>query len=257
MRVSLAFVLLPLGLVAQSSAPSRNEINFGFSDRGPRYGGDYILNAPYSATRVKERSQTLANGTRVTSPPSSVAMFRDAAGRTRAEWPIAIGPEGPSSTVIVQIEDPGAGFEYVIDHQHRATHRIAIARRNPIYDQGPAALPPPANRTKAAANQPQFTVEDLGTHTIEGRLAQGHRETRVDPAGFAGNDGPVTTVRETWWSFELRMNIVVKTLSPVTGDDTIRFTGITLGDPAPALFQPPPEYSVIEEAGPFILRLVP
>jgi hypothetical protein len=248
-------ILLPLSLAAQSNAPRAKEINFGFSENGPRYGGDYILNAPFSATLVKERSQTLANGTRVTRKPSSVAMFRDTAGRTRAEWPIAIGSSGPSSPVIVQIEDPSAGFEYVIDHQHRTTHRLAIARKTPVLDQGPPA--PPANRPAAAPGRPQFTVEDLGTKTVEGRLAQGHRETRVDPAGFDGNDGPVTTVRETWWSFELRMNIIVNISSPVTGDDTIRLIGITLGEPSPSLFQPHPDYTLIEESGPFVLRLVP
>ena len=33
------------------------------------------------------------------------------------------------------------------------------------------------------------------------------------------------------------------------------FVDITLGEPAPSLFQPPADYNLIEESGPFVLRL--
>lgn|ERR1043166_1341465 len=42
---------------------------------------------------------------------------------------------------------------------------------------------------------------------------------------------------------------------PVTGEEKIRFVDITLGEPAPSLFQPPADYNLIEESGPFVLRL--
>ena len=42
---------------------------------------------------------------------------------------------------------------------------------------------------------------------------------------------------------------------PITGEETIRFVDITLGEPAPSLFQPPADYNLIEESGPFVLRL--
>jgi len=253
MRIN-AVILLPCALAAQSSAPSP-EANFGFSEQGPRYGGEYILNAPFSAKRIKEHSQLLSNGTRVTQPTSTTLMFRDGAGKTRAEWPIAIGPIARSGTLIVQIEDPGIGVEYVVDHQHRVTHRLAIARKRPTYDQGPPAVSTNASRSNEAQDRPRFTIEDLGTQTIEGLQAKGYRETRIDPAGSSGNDGPVATIREVWWSAELRMNIVLKTSSPVSGEETIRFIDIILGEPAPSLFQPPADYNLIEESGPFVLRL--
>jgi len=253
MRINVV-ILLQCALAAQSSVPSP-EANFGFSEQGPRYGGQFTLNAPFSAKRVKEHSQILSNGTRVTQPTSTILMFRDGAGRTRAEWPIAIGPIARSGTLIVQIEDPGIGVEYVLDQQHRVTHRLPIARKTPMYDQGPPAVSSTASRSNEAPGRPQFTIEDLGAQTIEGLHAKGYRETRIDPAGFSGNDGPVTTIREVWWSVELRMNIVIKTSSPVTGEETIRFVDITLGEPAPSLFQPPSDYNLIEESGPFVLRL--
>ncbi|MGB6875443.1 MAG: hypothetical protein WBD87_05360 [Candidatus Acidiferrales bacterium] len=66
------------------------------------------------------------------------------------------------------------------------------------------------------------------------------------PPGSMGNDRPITDTVEYWHSPELHDNVLYKHSSPLYGDYTTRLTNISLAEPDPALFQPPPDYSVVD-----------
>src|SRR5579859_2420085 len=76
-----------------------------------------ITGAPYSATRTTERIQTLADGTHITRSEEKMVLYRDSAGRTRAEltFPAPPLPGGQSPPVRIIISDPVAGFQYQLN----------------------------------------------------------------------------------------------------------------------------------------------
>jgi hypothetical protein len=73
-----------------------------------------VKGAPYSATAEAETIQILADGNRIRNNTSMV-VYRDSEGRTRRE---AQG-KTPGGSVLVYINDPVSGINYMLDMQHR------------------------------------------------------------------------------------------------------------------------------------------
>jgi hypothetical protein len=94
----------------------------------------------------------------------------------------------------------------------------------------------------------EVNQEQLGTQAIEGVAAEGTRVTYTIPAGKIGNDRPIVTVNERWYSPELQTIVLTKNSDPRMGETTYRLTNIDRGEPDPSLFQVPGDYTV-EEGG--------
>ena len=82
---------------------------------------------------------------------------------------------------------------------------------------------------------------------IEGIVAEGTRTTTTYPVGLLGNDRPMVVKTEFWVSPQLQRFVLSKMTGPQTGDRTFRLTNISLAEPDPALFQPPPDYTIVDE----------
>jgi cytochrome c556 len=91
--------------------------------------------------------------------------------------------------------------------------------------------------------------ESLGKQTIEGVEAEGTRYTTTIPAGEIGNEQPIETVFESWYSAELQTVIMSKHSDPRSGENTYRLTNINRTEPAHSLFEVPSDYT-IQESGP-------
>lgn len=115
--------------------------------------------------------------------------------------------------------------------------------------------PPPGAKVPNQANalRPQFTTEDLGTQVIEGVLVEGHRQITTFPVGFQGNDRPIVTTSDSWMSPDLKIMVLTKSNDPRSGETTVKLTNLNRGEPDPALFQPPPDYTIAEETGAFTI----
>ena len=87
-------------------------------------------------------------------------------------------------------------------------------------------------------------VEHLGTQTIEGVSAEGTRITVTIPAGQIGNELPIVTVSERWYSPELQVTVMSTRSDPRTGTTTYKLTNINRAEPSPTLFQVPADYTV-------------
>src|SRR5271168_2476160 len=74
-----------------------------------------VNGAPYSADVVVEQKGQ-------SGPPQRVA--RDSEGRVRIER--AMLPSGEAVPTLIQIFDPIAGFDYILDDQNKVAHRIAV-----------------------------------------------------------------------------------------------------------------------------------
>ncbi len=74
------------------------------------------------------------------------------------------------------------------------------------------------------------------------------------PVGAQGNDRPITTTTETWMSPDLKVMILYTSNDPRSGEHTQKLINISRSEPDPSLFQPPPDYTVVNETGEFAIR---
>ena len=89
-------------------------------------------------------------------------------------------------------------------------------------------------------------ITGLGKQMVEGVECEGERAVTTMPAGTIGNDRPIETVNETWYSPELRIMILSKRSDPRFGESTYSVTNITRSEPYAELFLPPSDYKLID-----------
>jgi len=97
------------------------------------------------------------------------------------------------------------------------------------------------------ARQPKPEVADLGTTTVDGLEAHGHRFTTTVQPGEIGNDEPIVTIREVWTSSVIPWPVREVTDDPRSGKRTRELVDLTESEPDPTTFQPPEGYSVSAE----------
>lgn len=226
---------------------------------------------PFSADVIEETDRLLADGNHIRRENHG-RIFRDSQGRTRSET--EIGPLGPGTKPIlhIMISDPVEGrFILLNPGQKTAT----ISQFGKLLSAAPGlgvpaqpannAAKPDASTTAAAeprslqslrnmraasgtqaGGKPQMSHEDLGATEIEGFTVTGTRYTHTIPAGEMGNDQPMTTMSERWFSSDLKMDLLNKSESPESGKHVRKLVNIRMGDPDPLLFQVPADYTVKE-----------
>jgi len=244
-----------------------------------------VKGAPYSADGVTETTQTLADGNRITRK-STASVYRDSAGRTRREETMAaIGPwaAGSDAPKLVFIQDPVANVSYHLDPQTHEAHKLPMGRGGLFLSQagepgpspkfftargsaaggaegavaaGPAAQIAVQGVPGAKAVKPDVKTEPLGKQTIEGVEAEGTRTTMTIPAGAIGNELPMSTVSERWYSSELQTVVMSKRSDPRFGETVYRLTNIQRSEPAANLFEVPSDYTVTESEGPQVIKKV-
>ncbi|HEV2200401.1 MAG TPA: hypothetical protein VGR73_11330 [Bryobacteraceae bacterium] len=99
--------------------------------------------------------------------------------------------------------------------------------------------------------------EQLGSKTVEGVLATGTRTTITIPAGQIGNDKPLLITDERWYSPELQITVQSTHSDPRMGTTAYSLKNISRGEPSPALFQVPADYTVTDAPEPFIKKVKP
>ena len=104
---------------------------------------------------------------------------------------------------------------------------------------------------------PQTVHEKLENQIIEGVLAAGTRTTTTWPEGSIGNDRPIVSVHEYWRSVELKVPVLNKSSDPRSGERTEKLTNISRSEPDQSLFQPPPDYTIVDEKGSFTIKWGP
>jgi hypothetical protein len=291
---SFAFVFLvtsafcQMGSTSYSSGPTGGH---GSMTIGRPYSlGTGITGAPYSAEELDESVQTLADGTHIRHSMPGAKTYRDSMGRTRTErQPFRNGRSGvrnePASPIVVEIDDPAGHVRYVFDLDDPVAHRQEMpgdeARGDSpearviqpligastgatgtafkgVSGTAPAARCPdtaPAAKPRRDDDKfPHTTSEDLGTQIIEGIPADGRRQTTVWPVDSIGNDRPITTTSETWFSPDIKQIILSKSDDPRSGEHTHKLMDVSRAEPDPSLFEPPPGYTVKDEKGEFTIN---
>jgi hypothetical protein len=211
-----------------------------------------VVGAPYSGERVSERVQTLTDGTHIsTITQNHQKTFRDSQGRIRREQSLVTSRlqavEG-GEFILVEIDDPVAGFTYVLDESNKAAHRYALKA-------APQTVAPQPASTRVMKPRPQPSREQLGSRNIEGVIAEGTRVTSTTPIGEVGNDRPIVSIHEMWYCQELQLTVLEKSADPRYGEDTARVANISRAEPDPALFMPPAGYTIVDETDSFTMAL--
>lgn len=232
--------------------------------------GDGVTGAPYTANVVNEQNRVLLDGNRIHHETHG-KMFRDSLGRTRTEIEYGIFTGG-HDLVSVFIVDPVQHVTINMNPQNKTATIIHMGQGVPpsqrsadIHtDKATPAVARPGLQTAAGqtsgpsggtrvAGPPKGTdvlrlaglqEEDLGSQVIDGLTVKGTRHTRTIPAGQMGNEKPMTQTFETWTSSDLHVVLLNKTDTPESGQYTTKLVNIQLGDPDPALFQIPADYTV-------------
>jgi hypothetical protein len=217
-----------------TTVPNRIAIVGGIA--GAAFQSNMVTGQPYSAQQETQTVQTLEDGTHITNSVQKVKLYRDSQGRTRTER-TAQQPPGILSAstppVFIEVSDPVGGYRYTFDSTSQKVYRspsapLRVPKQVAVPAQIPAGgtiaraviMPAPAGRVNSApvngsgsTMRPEMVTEQLPAQSIEGVLAEGTRTTTTYPAGFFGNDRPVTTSSENWTSRELGMPVLTKTSS--------------------------------------------
>jgi hypothetical protein len=245
---------MKLACISLASTLVLCSISFGQTgDRPAAYSASTLLSginlrsvagAPFSADVVSQSTQISADGAPVTRETRG-KMFRDSAGRTRSETEVESPVAGVAARYFVTIIDPVQRTSMVLD---------VAAKKATVF---PLAAAPAVTASKvklAAAVQagrqdfkhltPPGT-EELGGMMLEGFAVTGTRRTRATEAGATKGAMP-NLVTESWFSPELKVDLLVSRQGPQSASRTTKLTNITPGEPDPTVFQVPADYTVQE-----------
>lgn len=234
------------GVVVRTFGPGGDAVRFMGFEAG--IGGRTVTNAPFTATVSTQVTRTLSDGNKIDQTITGT-VARDSQGRTRRDMalPAAMLASTTDSAQprAVFINDPVSGTTYILHPDSKTANQVPFRAmkwaRRPLVRAFRKDTGIPGNEEKFSG---EVTTTDLGTQTINGVLAQGTRVTRTIPAGRIGNEKPIVIVTERWYSPDLQTYVLRKTTNPLTGDTTFQLTNIQQGEPDPALFQVPSDYTV-------------
>jgi hypothetical protein len=209
--------------------------------------------------------------------------YRDSQGRERIEqvFPPGSDPESQPAARNIRIQDPVANVQYMLDVGAKLARRwdmskvpnldtIVLAPLGISHGEGlppspppramaagsmpapptPPARPPgmpPVGSVPQRPDAPKITSERLGTQAIDGVTVEGTRTTVTNPPGSEGSDRPIVTVSEQWTSPELRVTVLSISKDPRQGVTTRRIIHLSRFDPDASLFQPPPDYQIMDQ----------
>lgn len=207
-----------------------------------------LKGVPFSAETVTEISRVLQDGNHINQTMRG-KIFRDSEGRTRRESSMMMFEAQESQRVTIQDPVQQVLIFFSTRGDKTATvHHMKAGFRSVSPPQPPPKADP---KTKASTEQHPCPVlpepEQLGTKVIEGFTVVGTRRTHTIDAGKIGNEKPIVTVTESWYSDELHEVLLSETDDPQSGHHTMKVVNIQRMEPDPTLFQVPPDYGVKDE----------
>lgn len=229
-RHALTSFILCLGTVALSQT--------GVISGGGGGGGAVHHRVALSADVTNVTDRVLADGNHIHHVMRQ-KVYWDSEGRYRQE---IMPPDDQADAGVryqVMIRDPVARVTIHLDMQSKTA--------NVSHDLTPEEFAQKMAEQPARKARPvTTTTEELGTQVIEGYVVKGVKITRTVAAGVEGNDQPIVSTSETWHSADIEEILLNKTDDPRMGQMTRTLTNIQRGEPDPALFQVPGEFTVRE-----------
>jgi hypothetical protein len=239
---ALLLLVGPLLLACSLTAQESTETSRG-PDGGTRVHvtGIQVLpvtGKPFSGRDSIEWTRTLEDGSVVTTHLTAL-VARDSEGRIRRERTtfVPANSNEQSKPMEIIILDPAEHTRTICDI---ATHRCSVTDYSTSVKFAPVPAGPLDNGKRYLAR------ESLGTNTVDDLNVVGTRETLTINAGVIGNNQPVVTTREFWYSSDLEINLSVTRKDPREGTQVIQLIDLSRSEPDPSLFRVPSEF-VIED----------
>ena len=198
--------------------------------------------APFSFTLVTEWARPLGNGGTFTLT-NERHIVRDSNGRIYQERWILVPKGGKikSHMDVFQITDP---------EQHTWYNCITATKVCDLYkyhlttqDKFQPAIVTPGPLPDGNGFRQH---EDLGLSSTEGQETHGYRETVTINAGVMGNDRPMVSTREFWYSPLLGVNLISTVDDPQSGKQLFRVKELSTSEPEPSFFEVPADYKIVD-----------
>lgn len=252
LRTTLATVFT-LSIIATTS-PAQTPSPCGVMATGvSMYGGMPKTNTPFSATVQTTHEEKFADGNAIHGLIVT-HEYRDSAGRIRGETSMLcnIAPDGQlRPNLIISVNDPVArtSMSWQVNGMGGKIVRIGHQPDPQTAPTAPALTE--EQRKQNALVQEHWRknnrTEKLGTRTIAGVLCDGTRTVRTTPAEELGNEQPIESIDEIWVARDPGLVMLRITDDPQNGRTTTEVTDLSLADPDPSLFAPPPGYKLVEQ----------
>jgi len=197
-----------------------------------------VTGKPFSGRDSIEWTRTLEDGSVVTTHLTAI-VARDSQGRIRRERTNFVPADSneqskPMETIILDPTEHTRTTCGIASHHCTVTDYSTPVKFTPV----PAG---PLDNGKR-----YLTRESLGSNTIYDLSVLGTRETVTINAGVIGNNQPVVTTREFWYSSDLEINLSVTRKDPREGTQVIQLIDLSRDEPDPSLFRVPSDF-VIED----------
>ncbi len=229
-----------------------------------------VRNSPFSAEVVTQYDRALDNGGHIHRETRG-KIYRDSQGRMRTdnEMPptqpgteklervtindpvqkviISLNPKGKSATIFhfgQGVAPSALGVTTVAGAPVNIAPPVQPGLKSPERNVAPGTSGTSKTAGKISTTPVETRTEALGSRNIEGVVATGTRTTRTIDAGSMGNDKPIISVTETWFSPELKMTVLTETDDGQSGRSIMKLVNITRTEPVAQLFQVPSDYTV-------------
>jgi hypothetical protein len=215
------------------------------TERGPDGGTTYhvsgvdllpIPGEPFSAHSQTNWTRTLEDGSTV-KLHLEANLARDNEGRMYRERRTFV-PEGTnqqSQLREIQIFDPVQRTQTICTV---ATRHCILSNYYPRKSFVTVPAGPIAGGTRF------LTRENIGNSSIDNLDVIGIRETLTISAGVAGNQEPLVSTKEFWYSSELQTNLAITRKDPREGTQVVQLSNISLSEPPVETFRVPQGYTV-------------
>jgi hypothetical protein len=197
-----------------------------------------IPDAPFSARLVVELSGEWADGATVRSSFFNV-VARDSQGRVHQEMRrlVPAGSGRESTLMSVTIMDAPKRERIACSVEQKICRVTMFFPQVKLFDE-PEGL---SRDGKSYLTREKKGTEMLGDQQVERTL-----ETRTVNVGAEGNDKPLVSTREFWYSPSLKINLALKRVCACGSIQDLRVTDLQLTEPDATLFTPPAGYTMID-----------
>jgi hypothetical protein len=193
---------------------------------------------PFTLTLLTEWSRPLANGGTFTLT-NERRIVRDSQGRIYQERWVLVPKGGKikSRMDIFQITDPARHTWYNCDTEAKVCELLQYSLTTHDLFQ------PAIGTSGATADGSGFRqVDDLGVKGVRGVDTHGYRVITTINAGEMGNDQPMVTTREFWYSPQLAINLISVVDTPQTSKQVFSVKDLSMSEPDESFFGVPEGY---------------
>jgi hypothetical protein len=243
--LSLLFLLACAAIAREASAQAQQQQVIRRPDGGTSGAMESIFvppkaSAPFSFTLVTEWTRPLGSGGSFTLV-NERHIVRDSKGRINQERAALVPKDGKVKSFVttIQITDPARHTWYncfpAIKSCDLYRYSLTTSDNFQPYITPNAVFPSGVS----------FRHEDLGVRDTLGEDTHGYRETKTIEPGVAGNDQPMVSVREFWYSPHLALNLISTVDNPLSGRQVFTAKDLSTSEPDPSLFEVPTGYKVV------------